>query len=102
MTCCVGYKAFGRDAGWASNCRVCTCGEGAGRQGCGLLDGRVCIERGGLKGWSGFLVGLACLRGSERRVVVLGAQGGLLIAGFAHMGGYLSPVLWASGRQGLH
>ena len=65
MMCCVGYKAFGRDAGWASNCRVCTCGEGAGRQGCRLLDGRVCTERGGLKGWSGFLVGLACLRGFE-------------------------------------
>ena len=33
MTCCVGHKAFGRDAGWASNYRVCTCGEGAGWQG---------------------------------------------------------------------
>ena len=38
---------------------------GACRQGCGLLDGRVCIERGGLKGskmahigGSGFLVGM--------------------------------------------
>ena len=51
MTFYFEYKAFGRDAGWASNCRVCTCGEDTGRQGCGLLDGRVCIERGGLKGW---------------------------------------------------
>ena len=46
MTYYVGYKAFGRDAGWASNCRVCTYGKGAGRQGYGFLDGRVCIERG--------------------------------------------------------
>ena len=72
---------------------------GACRQGCGLLDGRVCIERGGLKGWSGFLVGLACLRGSERRVV-LGAQGGLLIAGFAHVGGVLVASVvgfWTAG-----
>ena len=26
MTCYLGHKAFGRDAGWASNYRVCTCG----------------------------------------------------------------------------
>jgi hypothetical protein len=38
---------------------------------------QVCIESAGSKGWSEFLVGLACLRGSEWRVV-LGAQGGLL------------------------
>ena len=46
---------------------------GACRQCCGILDGRVCIERGGF-----------------------------LIAGFTHVGGCLSPGLWASGRQGLH
>ena len=38
MMCCVGNKVFARDIGWASNCRLC-----AGRHGCGLPDGSVCI-----------------------------------------------------------
>ena len=38
MMCCVGDKVFARDVGWAFNCRLC-----AGRHGCGLLDGSVCI-----------------------------------------------------------
>ena len=70
MTCCVGHKAFGRDAGWASISGF-ACGGSACRQGCGLPDGRVCIERGGLKGskmghidGSEFLVGLVCLHGA--------------------------------------
>ena len=59
MMCCVGDKVFARDVGWASNCRLC-----AGRHGCGLLDGSVCIGQV-KKGWSGFPLLLAFLRGSE-------------------------------------
>ena len=60
--------------GWASNCRVCTYG--------GVLVASI------VGFWT---VGFA-----------LSGVGGFLIAGFTHVGGYLSPGLWASGRQGLH
>ena len=55
MTCCVGCT------GWASNCRVCTCG--------GVLVARV------MAFWT---AGFA-----------LSGVGGFLIAGFTHVGGML-------------
>ena len=53
---------------------------GACRQGCGLLDGSVCIERGGLKGpkmahirGSGFLVGMVSLHRADFWMMRCGA-----------------------------
>ena len=74
MTCCVGRKAFGRNL-WASNCRFAH--GGGGGQGCGLLDGRVCIVGGTWMGsrMARFLVGMICLQVGFLNGVLCWVQG---------------------------
>ena len=74
MTCCIRRKAFGRNL-WASNCRFAH--GGGGGQGCGFLDGRVCIVGGAWMGsrMARFLVGMICLQVGFLNGVLCWAQG---------------------------